>query len=95
MTVAHSEEVGAADVEELRANPEPRNILLVFGGFSESSSIRAVAAADKALEVSEAEASNLFDFWVNMCPTGGTGNVHTEEALLVGVANVRRVLSSR
>lgn len=58
--------------------------------------IEATVDADETLELPGADASALFDMWVNTCPGQGSRTIRTEEAVLITLARLRsHVLANR
>jgi predicted SPOUT superfamily RNA methylase MTH1 len=68
-----------------------RHMLLVLGGLS---GLELSIATDETLEprLTAADAPLLFDYWLNTLPFQGSRTVRTEEALLVSLGALRRLL---
>lgn len=68
-----------------------RHLLLVFGGLS---GLELAIATDDTLEprLTAADAPLLFDHWLNTLPFQGSRTVRTEEALLVSLGALRRLV---
>ncbi|OXB72182.1 UNVERIFIED_CONTAM: hypothetical protein H355_000899 [Colinus virginianus] len=61
-----------------------KHILVVFGGLQ---GLEAGVDADQNLEVTDP--SDLFDFYLNTCPSQGSRTIRTEEALLISLSALR------
>lgn len=70
---------------------EFKHMLLVLGGLS---GLELSIATDETLEprLTAADAPLLFDYWLNTLPFQGSRTVRTEEALLVSLGALRRLL---
>lgn len=67
--------------------PPFRHAVIVFGGVA---GIEEAVDADEGCRVGGANASELFDMWVNTCPFQGSRTVRTEEAVLLSLARIRQ-----
>ena len=68
-----------------------RHVLIVFGGGS-GRTIESCVDADETLPMHGKDADTLFDLWVNTCPQLGSKQVRTEEAVMVGLTALRKVV---
>jgi len=64
-----------------------RHVLVVFGGLSGLE-----AALENDEQLTEDDPSLLFNNYINTCPNQGSGTIRTEEAILITLAELRRVL---
>ncbi|KAI9298304.1 DUF171-domain-containing protein [Neoconidiobolus thromboides FSU 785] len=72
--------------------PEFNHLIIVFGGVA---GIEAAVDADQSLQIAGDEASSLFDFWINTCPSQGSRTIRTEEAILVTISALRPSIESK
>ena len=70
--------------------PEFRHMLIVFGGVAGLEA--AVKADDELQKMGVKEPSELFDYWVNLCPGQGSRTVRTEEAVWIGLTALRDIV---
>jgi len=61
-----------------------KHLLIVFGGVA---GLEAALEADEKLKADDP--SELFDFYLNTCPSQGSRTIRTEEAILVSMAALR------
>ena len=66
-----------------------KHFLIVFGGHV---GIEGCVDADETLSTPGRDAETLFDVWANLCPTGGSKAVRTEELVLTGLASLRPMI---
>jgi len=66
--------------------PDFRHMLVVFGGLG---GMEEVVESDESLGVQPDEVGNLFDSYVNVCPTQGSRTIRTEEAVLVAMSTLQ------
>ncbi len=70
--------------------PPFRHLLIALGGLA---GLEVAIAADKELESrGVTEARELFDYWVNICPSQGSKTIRTEEALWLALMGLRNVI---
>ncbi|KAF9108801.1 hypothetical protein BGX27_008232 [Mortierella sp. AM989] len=72
--------------------PNFSHALIVFGG---ATGIETAVEADEDLKCDSDEAKDMFDFWLNTCPSQGSRVVRTEEALLITLAALQGTLASK
>jgi methyltransferase len=68
-----------------------QHLLVVFGG---PRGLERAAMNDPELEkmgISGTRTRELFDHWVNVLPNQGTRSIRTEEAMLIGLAGLKRL----
>lgn len=65
-------------------NFQYKHLLVVFGGLQ---GIEAAVESDEALDI--ADASLLFDHYLNTLPNQGSRTIRTEEAILISLAAIR------
>jgi predicted SPOUT superfamily RNA methylase MTH1 len=79
------------------ANPLPRSVthvLIVFGGVS---GLEVAANADRELVdkgIGGSNVSDLFDYYVNICPGQGSRTIRTEEAVMIALGQLRSWIRS-
>ncbi|KAF9904749.1 hypothetical protein BX616_001214, partial [Lobosporangium transversale] len=66
--------------------------LVVFGG---ATGIETAVEADEDLKCDADEAKDMFDFWLNTCPSQGSRVIRTEEAILITMATLQGTLASK
>ena len=64
--------------------------LIVFGGIA---GIEECVDADERMKLSGANAHELFDKWVNVCPFQGSRTIRSEEAVLLALARLSPFLA--
>ena len=64
--------------------PKFNHLLIVFGGLK---GLEYSLETDESLQVEDVK--DLFDSYVNTCPSQGSGTIRTEEAILISLAAVR------
>lgn len=74
---------------ESRLTSTYKHVLVVIGGHM---GIEGCIDADETLSTSSRDAETLFDLWVNLCPTGGSKAVRTEELVYTGLASLRPII---
>jgi methyltransferase len=67
------------------------HVLVVFGG---SVGIENCVDSDETLATPGRDASSLFDYWLNLCPTYGSKTVRTEELVFAGLASLRPTIKA-
>ena len=66
--------------------PTFSHLLIVFGGVE---GLEPNVESEPCLARFGAEAGDLFDMYLNLCPTQGSRTIRTEEALLIGLASLQ------
>lgn len=70
--------------------PDFKHMLVVFGGVA---GLEVATKADEELRnMGVTEPSELFDYWVNLCPGQGSRTVRTEEAVWMGLMGLRDIV---
>lgn len=94
MTIGTSER--GADVEAFYGEHEEQKVgsfnhlLVVFGGVA---GLEVAVKNDSELQkLGVAEAKDVFDRWVNVCPGQGSRTIRTEEAVWIGLMGLRRLV---
>lgn len=93
VTIGNSDNGTALEDSEKLSTPvinkSFKHMLVVFGGVS---GMEACVDADETLATRGKDADTLFDLWLNMCPNGGSKQIRTEEAVLVGLAKLKPLI---
>lgn len=94
MTIGTSER--GADIETLYSEEDDqkvegfKHLLVVIGGVA---GLEVAVKNDKALQkLGVVEAKDVFDRWINVCPGQGSRTIRTEEAVLMTLMGLRRVV---
>ena len=75
---------------DLSPVPEFSHMLVVFGGIA---GLEVAVKADEELQrLGVTEPSDLFEYWVNLCPGQGSRTIRTEEALWIGLMGLRDIV---
>ncbi|XP_023328155.1 putative methyltransferase C9orf114 [Eurytemora carolleeae] len=69
--------------------PEFKHLLIVFGGVG---GIEAALEVDEQLQVNDPK--DLFDQYINTCPSQGSRTIRSEEAILITMATLRHKISA-
>jgi len=89
MLIGHSVAGKSVDTLEAPREKSCKHILVVLGGHV---GIESCVDADETMATSGRDAETLFDLWVNLCPTGGSKAVRTEELVMIGLASLRPII---
>jgi len=89
MLIGHSIIGKSVDTLDVPRDKSCKHILVVLGG---SVGIESCVDADETMATPGRDAETLFDLWVNLCPTGGSKAVRTEELVLIGLASLRPII---
>lgn len=94
MTIGTSER--GADIETLYSDDEDqkvdgfKHILIIIGGVA---GLEVAVQNDKELQkLGVVEAKDVFDRWINVCPGQGSRTIRTEEAVLMTLMGLRRLV---
>ena len=78
---------------EYYVEPAWKHLLIVFGGIA---GLEAALSADRTLlDAGVNDVRDLFDRWVNLVPGQGSRTIRTEEAIWVGLTDLRRLVERR
>lgn len=73
--------------------PEFSHMLVVFGGLA---GLEQAFKDDKELKKTGVkQVSEIFDFWVDMCPGQGSRTIRTEEALWIALSRLKSTIVSK
>jgi predicted SPOUT superfamily RNA methylase MTH1 len=84
--------VPLSDVNGLDVSPDEAHILLVFGGLAGLETATKNDAELRRAGVNPGTVSELFDYWVNVCPGQGSRTIRTEEAVWLGLMGLKAVV---
>lgn len=93
MTIGTSER--GVDIETLYSNEDQKvggfkHLLVVVGGVA---GLEVAVKNDKELQkLGVVEAKDVFDRWINVCPRQGSRTIRTEEAVLMALMGLRRLV---
>ncbi|KAI9650084.1 hypothetical protein NHQ30_000097 [Ciborinia camelliae] len=94
LTIGTSER--GVDVHDLYGEDEEqkvgkfKHLLVVFGGVA---GLEVAVKNDEELQtLGVAEAKDVFDRWINVCPGQGSRTIRTEEAVWIGLMGLRRLV---
>ncbi|KAF9581046.1 hypothetical protein BGW38_002075 [Lunasporangiospora selenospora] len=72
--------------------PKFEHAIIFFGG---NNGIESAVESDEDLKCGEDETKDMFDYWLNTCPSQGSRVVRAEEALLITMATLQGTFVSR
>eukprot|EP00744_Colponema_vietnamica_P011490 GILI01016168.1.p1 GENE.GILI01016168.1~~GILI01016168.1.p1 ORF type:complete len:397 (+),score=102.71 GILI01016168.1:45-1235(+) len=85
--------IGTSDrgqsVDEVKALPAFKHLLIVFGGLA---GLEECVAADEAFELPAEKTASLFNHYLNTCPHQGTKTIRAEEAVLISLSALRPLI---